>query len=71
MIARFEVKEKFEETFPVEYRSEEFPGLIIYVRETSYGKCERCWQRRPEVGSLRIKELCARCLEVVQSELGL
>jgi isoleucyl-tRNA synthetase len=71
MIARFEVGEGFEETFPVEYRSEEFPGLIIYVKETSYGKCERCWQRRPEVGSLRIKELCARCLEVVQSEFGL
>jgi len=71
MIARFEVGEEFEETFPVEYRSEEFPGLIIYVKETSDGKCERCWQRRPEVGSLRIKELCARCLEVVQSELGL
>ena len=71
MIARFEVGEGFEETFPVEYSSEEFPGLIIYVKETSDGKCERCWQRRPEVGSLRIKELCARCLEVVQSELGL
>ncbi len=71
MIARFEVGGGFEGDFPVEYRSEEFPGLIIYVKETSYGKCERCWQRRPEVGSLRIKDLCARCLEVVQKEFGL
>jgi len=71
MIARFEIVERVEESYPVEYVSEDFPGLRVYVKETSYKKCERCWQRRPEVGTLRIQDLCSRCLDVVEKEYNL
>ncbi len=70
MIAKFELLDKEVDGMSVRYSSEDFPGLIISVKETTYQKCERCWQRRPEVGSLRIKDLCARCLRVVEEEYG-
>jgi len=60
----------FKEGAPEEvllYEAEEIKGLKIWIKKTSYKKCERCWQRRPEVGTLENPELCKRCLEVVKS----
>ena len=49
------------------YEGEEIKNLKIFILPTSYKKCERCWQRKPEVGSLENPELCSRCLEVVKN----
>lgn len=70
MVAKFELKEdlpKFNENEEVYYISEEFKGLEIKVKVTSFKKCERCWQRKPEVGKLKIPDLCQRCYEVIKS----
>lgn len=66
MVAKFE-KTPFPEA-EATYLSQEIEGLKILVKATSYKKCERCWQRRPEVGSLEIKELCLRCFKVIRGE---
>lgn len=64
---------KFSQGLPqkdgVYYEGEELKGLKILVVPTSYLKCERCWQRRPEVGTLEIQELCRRCFEVVKERI--
>lgn len=65
MVARMEEGEPLEEG--IAYESEEIPGLRIFIKETAFRKCERCWQRRPEVGTLENPELCRRCFEVVGS----
>jgi len=49
------------------YKSEEIEGLEIVVKKTAYKKCERCWQRKPEVGSLEIPNICLRCFEVIKA----
>ena len=42
------------------------PGLALQVRASADARCERCWQRRPEVGALPDHPgLCARCLSNV------
>ncbi|MFN3505021.1 MAG: isoleucine--tRNA ligase [Caldimicrobium sp.] len=60
---------KFEQGIPKEegifYNSEEIEGLVILVKPTAYKKCERCWQRRPEVGTLPHPDLCLRCYNVI------
>ncbi|MFN3406418.1 MAG: class I tRNA ligase family protein, partial [Caldimicrobium sp.] len=60
---------KFEEGLPKEegviYNSEEIKEFTIFVKPTAFKKCERCWQRRPEVGTLSNPELCLRCYNVV------
>ncbi|MFN3567322.1 MAG: isoleucine--tRNA ligase [Caldimicrobium sp.] len=61
---------KFEEGLPghdngILYNSEEIKGLSIFVKPTAFKKCERCWQRRPEVGTLPNPELCQRCYDVI------
>ena len=69
MIAKFETGEvKEEKEGEVVYESEDIKGLKVKVKVTEYKKCERCWQRRPEVGSLENPELCKRCFEVVSSK---
>lgn len=66
MVADFKLVENIEkEEKSVIYSSEEFTGLEIKIKQTSYRKCERCWQRKPEVGTLPIPELCERCYRVV------
>ncbi len=65
MVANFEEGELFNEG--IAYASEEIKGLRIFIKETTYRKCERCWQRRPEVGTLENQELCKRCFEVVNA----
>ncbi len=47
------------------YTSEDIKGLQIFVKPTTYKKCERCWQRKPEVGTLENPELCQRCYQVI------
>ncbi len=66
MIAKFE-RGILEGEEVVEYQGEEIKGLKIYVKKTEYKKCERCWQRKEEVGTLEEPELCKRCFEVVKA----
>jgi len=41
--------------------------LDVLIRKTPYGKCERCWRHRPEVGSIADHPtLCSRCYEAVK-----
>lgn len=71
MVAKFEGVEAWETISNFErevfYVSENVFPMEIKVRPTNYRKCERCWQRKPEVGTLENPELCKRCLEVVKS----
>ena len=68
MVAKFSIVEelKAESEKEVFWSSEEIQGLEVKVKLTEYKKCERCWQRKPEVGTLENPELCQRCYEVVQ-----
>ncbi len=44
------------------YRSEAYPGLAAKVDKAPWGKCERCWNHDPAVGSsLSAPALCGRC----------
>jgi isoleucyl-tRNA synthetase len=44
------------------YRSSAFPGLAARVEKAPWGKCERCWNHTPEVGTVpSAPELCDRC----------
>jgi len=69
MVAKFELTDELKQTSEKEviYNSEEIKKLTVKVKPTKNKKCERCWQRKPEVGSLEIPELCQRCYEVVKS----
>jgi len=51
----------------VVYQSDEIEDLVIKIKPTENKKCERCWQRKPEVGKLEISDLCNRCYEVIKS----
>jgi isoleucyl-tRNA synthetase len=43
--------------------------LRIVVRASNYPKCQRCWQRRPEIGSDAIyPDICKRCIENVSGQ---
>ncbi len=47
----------------------EVSGLAVQVEAVSYQKCERCWHRRPDVGSDNTHStLCVRCIENVAGE---
>jgi isoleucyl-tRNA synthetase len=51
---------------PGTYESSAWPGLRVKVEKAPWAKCERCWNHRPEVGSLAAApELCARCAAAV------
>ena len=68
IIAKFELKEGLKpEEGRVFYESEDIKGFKVRIKPTEYKKCERCWQRKPEVGTLPNPELCKRCYEVVSS----
>ncbi len=44
----------------------ELPGLKLRVEASADEKCERCWHRRPDVGSVAAHPtLCGRCVENV------
>ena len=43
------------------------PGLRIAAAASAAEKCERCWHRRPDVGSNEAHpSLCARCVTNVE-----
>jgi isoleucyl-tRNA synthetase len=66
MVAKFELIKTLDPVSePQTFVSEEISGLKILVKPTEYKKCERCWQRKPEVGTLPNPELCERCYQVV------
>jgi isoleucyl-tRNA synthetase len=51
---------------PGTYESAAWPGLKIRVEKAPWARCERCWNHRPEVGTLsEAPELCARCAAAV------
>jgi len=44
----------------------EIDGLVLSVAASSDEKCERCWHRRPEIGSVAAHPtLCSRCVNNV------
>lgn len=45
----------------------EWPGIVTPSTDK---KCERCWQRRPEVGKLKDPELCERCIKNTENGKG-
>jgi isoleucyl-tRNA synthetase len=48
------------------YESSAYPGLKVKVEKAPWGKCERCWNHTPEVGTLDgAPELCGRCAAAV------
>ncbi|WP_038058107.1 isoleucine--tRNA ligase [Thermodesulfobacterium hydrogeniphilum] len=69
MVAKFSLIDEIIETGENEIvcDSEEIKGLKIKIKPTEYKKCERCWQRKPEVGKLENPELCQRCYEVIKN----
>jgi len=69
MVSKFELTEKIEKSNESEvvYQSDEIENLVIKIKPTENKKCERCWQRKPEVGKLEIPDLCNRCYEVIKS----
>ena len=47
----------------------ELPGLRLAVAVEDAEKCERCWHRRPEVGSIVAHPtLCERCVENIDGD---
>jgi isoleucyl-tRNA synthetase len=49
------------------YESAAYPGLKVKVEKAPWGKCERCWNHTPEVGTLDgAPELCGRCFAAVR-----
>jgi isoleucyl-tRNA synthetase len=51
---------------PGVYESAAFPGLKAKVGKAPWGKCERCWNHTPAVGTIPgAPELCGRCAAAV------
>jgi len=51
---------------PGVYESTAFPGLKAKVGKAPWGKCERCWNHTPAVGTIPgAPELCRRCAAAV------
>ena len=47
---------------PGVYESAAYPGLKAKVEKAPWGKCERCWNHAPEVGTIAAApDLCGRC----------
>jgi len=51
---------------PGVYESAAFPGLKAKVEKAAWGKCGRCWNHTPAVGTIPgAPELCSRCAAAV------
>jgi isoleucyl-tRNA synthetase len=51
---------------PVGPEAPELKGFSVKVEKSAHPKCERCWNLRPDVGSVAAHPaLCARCAQVV------
>ena len=47
---------------PDAHQSSAFPGFAARVEKAPWGKCERCWNHTPEVGTVpSAPGLCNRC----------
>jgi isoleucyl-tRNA synthetase len=58
-----------EHSGPVDLVVTDVPGLALKIEPTTQPKCERCWQRRPDVDANPLYPgLCARCVENVAGE---
>jgi isoleucyl-tRNA synthetase len=45
----------------------ELPGLAVQVTVSAHEKCERCWHRRPDVGThAEHPTLCGRCISNIE-----
>ena len=54
---------------PEEAAMTDLPGLRLAVAVEDAEKCERCWHRRPEVGSIAAHPtLCERCVENIDGD---
>lgn len=53
-----------EHSGPLDTIVTDVPGLALKVEPTTQPKCERCWQRRPDVGANpAYPGICGRCVE--------
>ncbi len=51
---------------PVAAEAPELKGFSVTVRKSAHPKCERCWNLRPDVGSVPAHPaLCRRCAQVL------
>jgi isoleucyl-tRNA synthetase len=56
-------------TAPADAAATGIDGLRLLVITSTHGKCERCWHRRPEVGTVAAHPtLCGRCVENVDGD---
>lgn len=54
---------------PASAAATELSGLVVDARISSDEKCERCWHRRPDVGSIAAHPtLCGRCVTNVDGD---
>ncbi|MCX7982610.1 MAG: isoleucine--tRNA ligase [Syntrophales bacterium] len=61
IVSRFSLEGEGE-GYPISLRSEEFPGLSIYVAKASGEKCERCWIYSEKLGTNSTHpSICERC----------
>uniref|UniRef100_UPI00214750B3 zinc finger domain-containing protein n=1 Tax=Endozoicomonas sp. SESOKO1 TaxID=2828742 RepID=UPI00214750B3 len=45
----------------------ELAGLKVLVEKSGHSKCERCWHRREDVGTIaEHPDLCGRCVENIE-----
>jgi len=49
------------------FRLADVPGVAVEPKPTDAEKCDRCWRRLPDVGSVAAHPaLCGRCADVVE-----
>jgi len=67
IVSAVRVHEGWEEAPEGAFVSEELEGVRIKVTASSHGKCERCWNYSPTVGTNREHPtLCARCVDILK-----
>lgn len=52
------------------FRLPEVEGVAVQVGRAPGNRCDRCWRVLPEVGQQATADLCARCMDVVQTLPG-
>ena len=54
---------------PADAGATDVEGLALLVSASSHDKCERCWHRRPDVGTIAAHPtLCGRCVENIDGD---
>jgi isoleucyl-tRNA synthetase len=65
IVSQVEVSE--EKSLEEGFNSSEIPGLVIRIEKALGEKCERCWNFRTEVGTLKdYPTICSRCHEAIR-----